>query len=63
MYAPDKLEHWLEAMEMKGFNLYKVSKTKTIFFFVKAMPRNVKYCVDYQSDVSEDYFNINKDAR
>lgn len=62
MYSPDKLEQWLEAMEMKGFNLYKVGKSQITFFFVKASPRKVKYCVDYQNRVNEDYFNINKDA-
>jgi hypothetical protein len=62
MYAPDKLEKWLETMEELGFNLHRVSKTGTVFYFMKGSPRKVSYCADYQNIADESYFDIHRDA-
>ncbi len=62
MYAPDKLEKWLEKMEADGYNLYRVSKTGTVFYFTVGHPRKVSYCADYQNIADESYFNIHRDA-
>ncbi|WP_335871730.1 DUF2812 domain-containing protein [Bacillus sp. 2205SS5-2] len=61
MYSPDKLELWLESMEKKGLNLYRVSKTGTAFIFKKGKPRYISYCADYQNISNESYFNIHRD--
>jgi len=58
-YAPDKAEIWLEKMESKGYNLYRMSKIGNSFYFIKGEPRAVKYCVDYQKKANPQYFNLN----
>jgi hypothetical protein len=62
MYAPDKLETWLEEMEEKGFNLYRVGKTGTVFRFIIGRPRKVCYCADYQTIADESYFDIHSES-
>lgn len=62
MYAPDKLEQWLEKMEEQGFNLYRVSRAGTTFHFFVGHPRKVSYCADYQNIADESYFDIHRDA-
>lgn len=56
-------EQWLEKMESNGFNLYKTNDIGCLFFFKKGEPRNIKYCIDYNGDVTDDYYNeIKKSA-
>jgi Protein of unknown function (DUF2812) len=62
MYSPDKLEKWLESMEEQGYNLYRVSKAGTAFYFIIGFPRKVSYCADYQNTSDKSYFDIHKDA-
>jgi hypothetical protein len=62
IYAPDKLEKWLESMEEQGFNLYRISKRGVFFYFEKGSPRKVSYCVDYQNTSNRDYFELHRDA-
>ncbi|MEH7353296.1 DUF2812 domain-containing protein [Neobacillus drentensis] len=62
MYAPDKLEQWLEKMEEQGYNLYRVSRAGTTFHFFVGHPRKVSYCADYQNIADESYFDIHRDA-
>ncbi|WP_313636894.1 DUF2812 domain-containing protein [Paenibacillus sp.] len=62
MYAPDRLEAWLEGMEEKGYNLYSVGKTGTAFYFKKGKPRKVCYCADLQNTADTNYFNIHTDS-
>ncbi len=62
MYAPDKLENWLEAMEEQGLNLYRVGKLGTTFFFLKGSPRKVSYCADYQNLGNESYLDFHREA-
>lgn len=61
-YAPDKLEKWLETMEVNGLNLYYVGKTGSTFYFKKGTPRKVSYCADYQNYVDEAYYAFHRDA-
>ncbi|WNF38670.1 DUF2812 domain-containing protein [Bacillaceae bacterium IKA-2] len=62
MYGPDKLEKWLEMMEGEGFNLYRVSKTGTVFRFLKGTSRKISYCADYQNISNENYFDMHREA-
>ncbi|WHY88277.1 DUF2812 domain-containing protein [Neobacillus novalis] len=62
MYAPDKLEQWLEEMEEQGYNLYRVSKTGTVFRFLIGRQRKVSYCADYQNIADESYFEMQREA-
>jgi hypothetical protein len=59
-YAPDKAERWLENMETKGYNLYRMSRLGNTFYFMKGEPKNVKYCLDYQNITNNSYFEIHK---
>ncbi|RDW14987.1 DUF2812 domain-containing protein [Oceanobacillus chungangensis] len=62
IYAPDKLENWLESLEMQGFNLERVNKWGFKFYFTKGEPRKVRYCADYQNNVTRDYFEAHKES-
>ncbi|MBH7140766.1 DUF2812 domain-containing protein, partial [Clostridioides difficile] len=58
--SPDKIEKWLEDIEAKGYNLYKINKFGGIFYFHKGSPRKIKYTVDYYYDVENNYFDEHK---
>jgi len=62
-YAPDKIEEWLEDMEMKGYILVRINWLGTTFNFIKGESRTIKYCVDYQNFVNDSYFEIHKSNR
>lgn len=62
MYAPDKLEKWLETMEGQGYHLYRTSRTGVAFYFTKGRPRKISYCADFQNITDESYFNIHRDS-
>lgn len=62
IYSPDKMEQWLEAMELKGFHLLRVNKIGNVFYFIKGEPRRVAYRVDYQRGPTESYFAIHREA-
>lgn len=62
MYSPDKMEQWLESMERRGLNLYRVNKIGTIFHFTKGEPRRIAYRVDYQRGPTQSYFAIHQEA-
>ena len=60
VYAPDKLQNYLEDMELKGYNLYRVNKLGITFYFVKGESKKTAYCIDHQNSVSDSYYEINK---
>ncbi|WP_339255419.1 DUF2812 domain-containing protein [Paenibacillus sp. FSL P2-0136] len=62
MYAPDRLEQWLEDKELDGWNLYKVGFGGTLFHFSKGRPRRMKYHADYQVVAGEGYFELHQEA-
>lgn len=62
MYAPDKLEDYLEEMELKGYNLYKVSKLGVAFYFTKGEGKKVAYFVDKKLSMDDSYYEINKQS-
>ncbi len=61
-YSPDIHEEWLEEMELKGFNLIRMSKIGNSFYFVKGETRKMKYHVDYQLRKNPSYFKINEES-
>jgi hypothetical protein len=61
-YSPDKAEQWLEEMESKGYNLYRMSKWRNNFYFIVGTPRKIKYAVDYQIQIGSTYYNINTEC-
>lgn len=61
-YSPDITEEWLENMELKGYNLYRMSRLGNIFYFMKGEPRNVKYSLDFQITVNDSYFEFHRSS-
>ncbi len=61
-YSPDKLEDWLEQMELEGYNLYSISKSGTTFVFIKGQARKVRYCIDFQNTVNQSYFHMHEES-
>jgi len=61
-YSPDKLEQWLENMELQGYHLYRISGLGLRFWFSRGIPRRVKYCVDFQLSPSPGYFHIHRET-
>lgn len=62
MYAPDRLEQWLEDKEKLGWNLYKVARWGTLFWFSKGSPRRMNYHADYQVIADDGYFGQHREA-
>ncbi|UQZ36103.1 hypothetical protein C2I18_22765 [Paenibacillus sp. PK3_47] len=62
MYSPDKLEKWLEDKERQGWNLYKVGRWGTLFFFSKGSPRRMNYHADYQIVADEGSVELHTSA-
>jgi hypothetical protein len=60
-WNPEKIENWLEGMEKKGWNLFKVDFNYIRFKFEKGETRKVRYCVDYQISVQDNYFELFKE--
>lgn len=60
-WNPEKIENWLEEMEMDGWNLFKVDFSYIRFKFEKGKSRKVRYCVDYQINVQDNYFELFKE--
>jgi|SRR5665648_27577 len=63
IYAPDKVEKWLEEMELEGYNLTEISWLGNAFHFIKGETRTIKYCLDYQYLANDSYFEIHKSNR
>ncbi|WP_042221113.1 DUF2812 domain-containing protein [Oceanobacillus manasiensis] len=62
MYAPDKLEKWLEKMAAAGYHLKKVSPRGIKFYFIMGKPRLIKYQIDYRGTGKTGYMSIHRDA-
>ncbi|TAA73338.1 DUF2812 domain-containing protein [Planococcus salinarum] len=62
IYSPDKMEQWLESMELRGFHLHRVNKIGNVFYFIKGEPRRIAYRVDYQRGPTESYYAIHREA-
>lgn len=57
----EKMENWLEEMELNGCSLFKFDFTMMRFQFKKGEGRKMRYCFDYQSNVGDEYFEIFKE--
>lgn len=57
----EKMENWLEEMEHYGWSLFKFDFTMMRFKFKKGKSRKMRYCLDYQSNVGNNYFEIFKE--
>jgi len=62
IYAPDKVEIWLENMESRGYHLVRMSSLGNSFYFISSEPRKMKFHVDYQNSTDPSYYNLNKES-
>lgn len=60
-WNPENIENWLEAMDKKGWNLFKVDFNYIRFKFEKGESRKIRYCIDYQINVQDNYFELFKE--
>jgi hypothetical protein len=59
----EKVENWLEDMEKNGWSLFKFDFTMMRFKFKKGESRKVRYCLDYQMNVEDNYYELFKEDR
>ncbi|MBR7797207.1 DUF2812 domain-containing protein [Virgibacillus sp. AGTR] len=62
IYAPDKLEKWLEAMAKQGKQFVAVRTFGIRFYFKDSRPQHIRYCVDYQKELNRAYFDMHLGA-
>ena len=60
-WNPGKIEKHLETMAAYGWRLVTVEFAQMLFGFVKDEPTKTSYCVDYNSNPSEEYLTILSD--
>lgn len=60
--APDKMEQYIEEMEMKGYRLQSISSYGPVLNFRRGEPRRIKCCVDIQVKVNDEYFRLYREA-
>ncbi len=61
-WEPEKVEKYLEDMSRRGWRVTSVSGSCMGFRFERAEPENVRFCVDYPSQATEEYKTIFTDA-
>lgn len=59
--APDKAEAMVEKMAAEGWKFYRLSKMGDTFYFIKSEPCKLRFVVDFQEEVSEDYITLTKE--
>ena len=57
-WDPEKIENWLEEMERKGWNIFQVDCFSLRFRFQKGELKQVRYCIDFQITVDDNYFSL-----
>ena len=60
-WNPEKIENWLEEKEIEGWHLLKADVAYIRFKFEKGESRKVRYCIDYQLNVQNNYFELFKE--
>jgi hypothetical protein len=56
----EELENWLEEMEQNEWSLFKFDFNLR-FKFKKGESRKIRYCIDFQSKVNDNYYEIFKE--
>lgn len=58
--APDKAEQWVEKMAAEGWKFYRLDKMGTTLYFIKSEPCRLKFVIDYQDEISDQYIDMIK---
>ena len=59
--APDKAEKMVEKMAQEGWKFYRFDKLGTEFYFIKSKPCKLRFVVDFQDEISDEYISITKE--
>lgn len=59
--APDKAEAMVEKMAAEGWKFYRFDKLGQDFYFIKSEPCKLRFIVDFQAEISEDYIALTKE--
>ncbi len=59
--APDKAEAMVEKMAAEGWKFYRFDKLGQDFYFIKSEPCKLRFVVDFQSEISEEYIALTKE--
>lgn len=59
--APDKAEKMVEKMAQEGWKFYRFDKLGTEFYFIKSKPCKLRFVVDFQNEISDEYISITKE--
>ncbi len=60
-WNPEKVEKWLESMALNGWIPYTVDMLGVRFKFKKSKSRKVRYCVDFQQNIEDQYIKLLED--
>jgi hypothetical protein len=60
-WNPNRIEQYLEIMALSGWRLIDVSVAQVFFSFVSDESKKVRYCMDYNNRVNDEYITIIKD--
>ncbi len=59
--APDKAEAMVEKMAAEGWKFYRFDKLGQDFYFIKSEPCKMRFIVDFQDEISEEYIALTKE--
>ena len=59
--APDKAEAMVEKMAAEGWKFYRFDKLGQDFYFIKSEPCKLRFIVDFQAEISEEYIALTKE--
>lgn len=60
-WSSDRFEHYLERLHQSGWAATSTSMGHTMIQFMQVAPRKVRYCLDYQHKVTDEYLTIMQD--
>lgn len=60
--APDKAEAMVEKMAAEGWKFYRFDKLGQDFYFIKSEPCKLRFIVDWQEEISDDYIAVTKES-
>lgn len=60
-WETEKVENWLEEMERDGWSLFELEYFILHFKFKKVESRKMRYCIDHQNKVDDNYFELFKE--
>ncbi len=60
--APDKAEAMVEKMASEGWKFYRFDKLGQNFYFIKSEPCRLRFIVDWQEEITDDYISVTRES-